>query len=98
MNNDDDIKNMNDEDTIYFDDNKKYENGGNLPYTEEDMVEQTRPLTNTNSIEYDEDDYESDMYNVGNDDFGTRKKIIIGYIALLIIIVFIIIFANIKLK
>lgn len=99
INNTEDINNN--EDTIYFGDSNpnEYESSGQKPYTEEDMYEDYKPMTNVNSVEYDEGDYAYSNYDAldedGKDD---RKKIIIGYIFVLVVIVIIVIFSILKLK
>mgnify|MGYP003557943836 CR=1 FL=1 len=42
------------EDTLYFGDEDKSYESKQKPYSEDDMYEDYKPLTNTNSMEYDE--------------------------------------------
>ena len=89
-----DIKNLNDEDTIYFTDIDKddYESNQKI-YTEEDMYEDYKPLTNTNSVEYDEGDYASPLYGVDREKSVGNKKVILAYIFTLLAFVLIILVA-----
>ena len=96
MNNYDENNNSN-EDTMYFGDDRNYENNTNPPYTEEEMYENYRPMTNTNSVEYDENDYESN-YEDDNLPTGKNKRIIVAYIVALLLICVVILLAIIKNK
>ncbi len=97
MNNENgDNNNFNDDTTIYFSDDRNYE-ASNTSYTEEDMYENYRPLSNVNSVEYDENDYESN-YEDEEEPSNNRQRIIIGYIVSIIIIVIIIVVAFLKVK
>lgn len=90
-----DIKNLNsEEDTLYFTDIDKsdYEKNNN-PYKEEDMYENYKPLTNTNSVEYDEGDYASPLYGIEREEREENKKVVFAYIFTLLIIVLIIFIA-----
>lgn len=85
------------EDTLYFGDEDKSYESKQKPYSEDDMYEDYKPLTNTNSVEYDEGDYEYSNYDLDDeDDKDNRKKIIIGYIVVLLIIIFGVIFLILK--
>jgi len=88
--NDFDIKNLNEEseDVLYFGDDSpvSYESNQVL-YSEEDMYENYKPMTNTNSVEYDEGDYASPLYGVDREESEDNKNIIFGYIFGLLVIV-----------
>ena len=76
------------EDTLYFGDEDKSYESKQKPYSEDDMYEDYKPLTNTNSMEYDEGDYAYSNYDLDDeDDKDNRKKIIIGYIVVLLVII-----------
>ena len=95
-----DIKNLNeDEDTLYFTDIDKsdYEKK-EVVYKEEDMYENYKPLTNTNSVEYDEGDYASSLYGADREESEENKKVILAYIFTLLIIVLIIAVAVISIN
>jgi len=88
-----DIKNLNEdlEDTIYFTDVDKDEyESKQKPYREEDMYEEYKPLTNTNSVEYDEGDYASPLYGLEREEVEENKKVIFAYIFTLLAIVIVI--------
>lgn len=95
-----DIKNLNeDEDTMYFTDIDKDEyESKHKPYREEDMYEDYKPLTNTNSVEYDEGDYASPLYGLEREEVEENKKVIFAYIFTLLIIVLIIAIAVISIN
>ena len=94
-----DIKNLNEEDTIYFTDIDKtdYESEQKI-YTEEDMYENYKPLTNINSVEYDEGDYASPLYGVDREKAEENKKVVFAYIFTLLVIVFIVLIAVLRLN
>ena len=76
---------------MYFGDEDKSYESKQKPYSEDDMYEDYKPLTNTNSMEYDEGDYAYSNYDLDDlDDKDNRKKIIIGYIVVLLIIILIV--------
>ena len=52
------------EDTLYFGDEDKSYESKQKPYSEDDMYEDYKPLTNTNSMEYDEGDYAYSNYDL----------------------------------
>ncbi len=85
------------EDTLYFDNGDKSYESKQKPYSEDDMYEDYKPLTNTNSMEYDEGDYAYSNYELDDeDDKDNRKKIIIGYIVVLLIIILFVTFMIFK--
>ena len=87
-----DIKNLNDDaDTLYFTDIDKsdYEKK-EVVYKEEDMYEDYKPLTNTNSVEYDEGDYASPLYGADREEVEENKKVVFAYIFTLLIIILIV--------
>ena len=96
-----DIKNLNEDndDTMYFTDIDKsdYESNHKV-YSEEDMYEKFKPLTNTNSIEYDEGDYASPLYGLDREESDENKKVVFAYIFLLLVIVLIIAIAFLCIK
>lgn len=77
------------EDTLYFGDiDKNNYESRQKPYSEEDMYEDYKPLTNINSVEYDEGDYAYSNYDLlDEDDKDNRKKIIIAYIVILFLLI-----------
>ena len=83
------IKNNKEEDTLYFGDiDKRSYESHQRPYSEDDMYENYKPLTNINSIEYDEGDYAYSNYDYDDeDDKDNRKKIIIAYIVVLFLLI-----------
>lgn len=86
-------KSMDDEDTLYFGDVDKSYEAKQKPYSEDDMYENYKPLTNTNSVEYDDGDYAYSNYELDDaDDKDNRKKIIIGYIVVLLVVVLVVTF------
>ena len=95
-----DIRNLNvEEDTMYFTDIDKEEyEKENKTYKEEDMYENYKPLTNTNSVEYDEGDYASSLYGADREESDENKKVIFAYIFTLLIIILIIAVAVISIN
>lgn len=92
--------NVNEEDTMYFgdDDISSFESNNNI-YSEEDMYENYKPLTNTNSVEYDDGDYASPFYGVDREENrNNRKRIIISYVVVIFIILVFIVVAIIGMK
>ncbi len=84
----DDISNLNnDSDTIYFGDDDIESKENKL--TEADMEDKEHPMVNVNSVEYDEDDYESSSSN-SDDEIEElpeeRKMLILIYVFILVII------------
>ncbi len=57
-------------------------------YSEEDLIDHDHPLKNTNSVEYDEDDYESINLNHNK---KSRWLEILFVVAIVLIIIFLII-------
>ena len=94
--NDRDIGNLNDDETLYFSDDRDFEQERAIPNSEEYMHENYRPLTNTNSVEYDEDDYESVQYEEDFDAEGNRK-VIIAYIFSILAIMLVVLIAFLNL-
>lgn len=95
-----DIRNLNvEEDTMYFTDidKEEYEKDSKT-YKEEDMYENYKPLTNTNSVEYDEGDYASPLYGADREESDENKKVIFAYIFTLLVIVLIIAVAVISIN
>lgn len=87
----------NNEDTLYFGDGDKSYEVKQKVYSEEDMYEDYKPLTNTNSVEYDEGDYAYSNYEADDaDDKDNRKRIIIAYIITLAILVLVFAFLIFK--
>lgn len=88
---DSDIINLNEEeDTLYFTDidKEEYEIKDKI-YTESDMIERYIPLTNLNSVEYDDGDYASPLYGIDREESEKNKNFIFIYIFSLLVIVLI---------
>ena len=66
-------------DTLYYEDEIKENN----KYKDIDMTEKEHILVNTNSIEYDPDDYESNML----EEKGNKKLIIITTVVIITILI-----------
>ena len=98
MDNRDDINNLNEDDTLYFGEDRQYEQSGQQPYTEEEMFENYRPMANTNSVEYDENDYESNYTGEEEESSDNRKRLIFAYIFALVFIAIIVLVAILNLK
>jgi len=83
----DDISNLNnDSDTIYFGDDDIESKENKL--TEADMIDKDHPMTNVNSVEYDEDDYESSNSDDDIEELPEeRKMLILIYVFILVIII-----------
>ncbi len=88
---DNDMNDSNDE-VLYFDDDHSFEREQEYGESVDGVHENPRPVTNTNSVEYDEEDYESESV------VGERKKVIFSYLFIMVVIVLIIIVAIINLK
>lgn len=95
-----DNKDLNNEsDTMYFGSEDTSYEYKEKTYSEEDMYENYKPMTNTNSVEYDDGDYASPLYGADREErLSNRKKIIAAYIFVLVIIVLIIVVSIFKLK
>jgi len=84
---------MSDEDTLYFGNDVNDYESDYKPYSEEDMYEDYKPLTNTNSVEYDEGDYACEYREEEHKDSSEVKKtIIVTYIAVILFIALIVAF------
>ena len=79
--------NILDEDTLYFNEEDKvnYE-PKQKTYSEEDMFENYKPMTNTNSVEYDDGDYASPLYGADRQESEDNKKVILAYIFVMVVV------------
>lgn len=96
---DNEKENLLDEDTLYFGDEDKdnYESK-QKPYSEDDMYENYKPMTNTNSVEYDEGDYASLLYGADRQESEDNKKVVLAYIFVMVVILVVVGVALFRLK